>query len=111
VVSMNPCPCGFYGDIQNRVPLHRHWSRSIKSEFLGRCWIEIQIEMPRVDYEELSGDRVRESSEAIGKRARRRGLFKISVSSKMFQQISSVMPTCASGRSASFAKWETMVSD
>ena len=49
------------------VPARKLWSQNIKSGFqvplLDR--IDIHIEVPRVDHEKLSGDRVGESSEAI----------------------------------------------
>jgi len=64
---VNPCPCGFYGDSQKActcaqavVTKYQKW---ISGPLLDR--IDIHIEVPRVDYEKLSGDRVGESYEAI----------------------------------------------
>ena len=64
---MNPCPCGFYGDTQKpctcAAPVVTKYQKRISGPLLDR--IDIHIEVPRVDYEKLSGDRVGESSECI----------------------------------------------
>ena len=64
---MNPCPCGFYGDSQKPCTcaqaLVTKYQKRISGPLLDR--IDIHIEVPRVDYEKLSADRVGESSEAI----------------------------------------------
>ncbi|WP_066639460.1 YifB family Mg chelatase-like AAA ATPase [Desulfolucanica intricata] len=70
VGAMNPCPCGFYGDpvkectctpFQIQRYIHR-----ISGPLLDR--IDIQIEVPRVNYEELSGQIRGESSAEVKKR-------------------------------------------
>src|SRR5512147_1224769 len=62
-----PCPCGFYGDSQKPCTcahaLVTKYQKRISRPLLDR--IDIHIEVPRVDYEKLSGDRVGESSESI----------------------------------------------
>ena len=62
-----PCPCGYYGDSQKPCTcahaLVTKYQKRISGPLLDR--IDIHIEVPRVDYEKLSGDRVGESSEAI----------------------------------------------
>ena len=64
---MNPCPCGYYGDsLKPCTCAHAmvtKYQKRISGPLLDR--IDIHIEVPRVDYEKLSGDRVGESSEAI----------------------------------------------
>lgn len=61
---MNPCPCGFYGDSQKpctcAAPVVTKYQQRISDPLLDR--IDIHIEVPRVDYEKLSGDRIGESS-------------------------------------------------
>jgi magnesium chelatase family protein len=62
-----PCPCGFHGDSQKpctcaHAPVTKYQKR-ISGPLLDR--IDIHIEVPRVDYEKLSGDRVGEPSECI----------------------------------------------
>lgn len=51
------------------VVVYRPWSRNIRNGSQVPFWIELirrsRIEVPRVDYEKLSGDRVGESSECI----------------------------------------------
>jgi magnesium chelatase family protein len=75
VGAMNPCPCDYYGDslkpctcapsavtkYQKRIsgPL---LDRKVPRDFYG---IDIHIEVPRVDYEKLSSDRLGGSSETI----------------------------------------------
>ncbi len=67
IAAMNPCPCGFYGDTQKpcscAYALVTKYQKRISGPLLDR--IDIHIEVPRVDYEKLSGDRVGESSAAI----------------------------------------------
>ena len=70
IAAMNPCPCGYYGDSQKPctcapVTVTKYQKR-ISGPLLDR--IDIHIEVPRVDYEKLSTDRVGESSEAIRSR-------------------------------------------
>ena len=64
---MNPCPCGFAGDPQKAcgcaLAVVTKYQKRISGPLLDR--IDIHIEVPRVDYEKLSGDRVGESSESI----------------------------------------------
>ncbi|MBI3742503.1 MAG: YifB family Mg chelatase-like AAA ATPase, partial [Chloroflexi bacterium] len=67
VAAMNPCPCGYFGDTQKECTdsysqVLRYQNR-ISGPLLDR--IDIHIEVPRVDYEKLSGDRLSESSEKI----------------------------------------------
>lgn len=67
IAAMNPCPCGFYGDTQKPCTcahaLVTKYQKRISGPLLDR--IDIHIEVPRVDYEKLSGDRVGETSESI----------------------------------------------
>ena len=67
IAAMNPCPCGYYGDSQKPCScapaVVTKYQKRISGPLLDR--IDIHIEVPRVDYEKLSGDRVGESSEAI----------------------------------------------
>src|SRR5258706_9862070 len=64
-----PCPCGFYGDSQKACTCAQDavtkYQKCISGPMLDR--IDIHIEVPRVDYEKLSGDRMGETSEAIRK--------------------------------------------
>lgn len=67
VAAMNPCPCGYLGD-----PIHecadtpqqvqRYRSR-LSGPLLDR--IDIQIEVPRVRFEELAAERIGQPSEEI----------------------------------------------
>ena len=64
---MNPCPYGYYGDTQKpciwAYALVTKYQKRISGPLLDR--IDIHIEVPRVDYEKLSTDRVGESSDCI----------------------------------------------
>jgi len=76
---VHPCPCGFYGDTQKPCtpfgPRARRggtaWAHALVTKSQKRIAgplldrIGIHIEVPRVDYEKLSGDQVGESSELI----------------------------------------------
>jgi magnesium chelatase family protein len=67
IAAMNPCPYGFYGDSQKPCTCApagvTKYQKRISGPLLDR--IDIHIEVPRMDYEKLSGDRMGESSESI----------------------------------------------
>ncbi|MFN8461724.1 MAG: ATP-binding protein [Anaerolineales bacterium] len=67
---VHPCPCGYYGDSQKpctcAASVVTKYQKRISGPLLDR--IDIHIEVPRVDYEKLSGDRVGESSASIRQR-------------------------------------------
>lgn len=70
VGAMNPCPCGYYGDPLKEcrcapTQITKYQNR-LSGPFLDR--IDIFIEVPRVDYDKLSGDHHGESSAAISER-------------------------------------------
>ncbi len=73
MAAMNPCPCGYYGD-----PTHEctcslatisRYQKRISGPLLDR--IDIHIEVPRVDYEKLTDERLGERSEVIRARVER----------------------------------------
>jgi magnesium chelatase family protein len=65
-----PCPCGYFGDAVKPCTCASStvtkYQKRISGPLLDR--IDIHIEVPRVDYEKLSGDRMGESSEVIRQR-------------------------------------------
>jgi magnesium chelatase family protein len=67
---MNPFPCGWLNDLQKSCgcapAVVTKYQKRISGPLLDR--IDIHIEVPRVDYEKLSGDRMGELSEPIRKR-------------------------------------------
>jgi magnesium chelatase family protein len=67
VAAMNPCPCGYYGDPVKPCTCApstvTKYQKRISGPLLDR--IDIHIEVPRVDYEKLSSDRLGEPSEVI----------------------------------------------
>ncbi len=70
VAAMNPCPCGYYGDPVKECTCSLtnvlRYQKRISGPLLDR--IDIHIEVPRVDYEKLSGDRLGETSAKIRER-------------------------------------------
>lgn len=81
VAAMNPCPCGYYGDPVKECTCSSsvitRYQKRISGPLLDR--IDIHIQVPRVEYDKLSGDRLGESSaevrarvEAARKRQRER---------------------------------------
>jgi magnesium chelatase family protein len=67
VASMNPCPCGYYGDPKHSctcspASIGRYRSK-ISGPLLDR--IDIHLEVPAVAYRELSAERSGEPSEVI----------------------------------------------
>ena len=67
VGAMNPCPCGYYGDPfrQCACPpgLVSRYQQRISGPFLDR--VDIFVEVPHIDYEKLSDDRLGEQSEKV----------------------------------------------
>ncbi|MES2996576.1 MAG: YifB family Mg chelatase-like AAA ATPase [Verrucomicrobiota bacterium] len=57
VAAMNPCPCGYYGDPKRECRcsprLIENYRRKISGPLLDR--IDLHVEVPLVDYRELSG--------------------------------------------------------
>lgn len=70
VASMNPCPCGYYGDPVRECHCSAtaiaRYQKRISGPLLDR--IDIHVEVPRVDYEKLADKRNVETSEVIRKR-------------------------------------------
>jgi magnesium chelatase family protein len=67
VAAMNPCPCGYFGDLKREcrcspVQVQRYRQR-ISGPLLDR--IDLHIEVPAVEYRDVASERVEESSEAI----------------------------------------------
>jgi magnesium chelatase family protein len=64
IAAMNPCPCGYYGDSVKECTCSNQvitrYQKRISGPMLDR--IDIHIEVPRVDYEKLSDDRLGEPS-------------------------------------------------
>ncbi len=67
VAAMNPCPCGFYGDPTKAclcTPTQMlNYQKKISGPLLDR--IDLHIEVPRVEYEKLTGQTSSESSAQI----------------------------------------------
>ncbi len=70
IAAMNPCPCGWYGDSLKPCTcapvVVTKYQKRISGPLLDR--IDIHIEVPRVDYEKLSGNKLSESSDVIRQR-------------------------------------------
>ncbi|MEX2162043.1 MAG: YifB family Mg chelatase-like AAA ATPase [Anaerolineales bacterium] len=70
VGAMNPCPCGYYGDpvkacTCSSTTITRYQKR-LSGPLLDR--IDIHVEVPRVNYEKLSDERLGEASELVRQR-------------------------------------------
>jgi magnesium chelatase family protein len=67
IAAMNPCPCGYYGDARKpctcAASTVTKYQKRISGPLLDR--IDIHIEVPRVDYDKLTSDRLGETSAAI----------------------------------------------
>ncbi|GAB4542178.1 MAG: YifB family Mg chelatase-like AAA ATPase [Anaerolineae bacterium] len=83
IAAMNPCPCGYYGDTEKEctcsMTMVSRYQKRISGPLLDR--IDIHVEVPRVDYEKLSSDRLGEPSRAVrarveAARERQRARFK-----------------------------------
>jgi magnesium chelatase family protein len=67
VGAMNPCPCGYYGDPLKQCTcppsVVSRYQKRISGPFLDR--VDIFVDVPRIDYEKLSDDRLGEKSEKV----------------------------------------------
>ena len=65
--AMNPCPCGYFGDATRECTCSRgmieNYQNRISGPLLDR--IDIHVEVPRVDYEKLTGSTMGENSASI----------------------------------------------
>ncbi len=72
VGAMNPCPCGYYGDPFRRCTcpssLVSRYQRRISGPFIDR--VDIFIEVPHIDYEKLTDDRLGEPSSKVQTRVK-----------------------------------------
>jgi len=72
VGAMNPCPCGYYGDPFRQCNcspgLVSRYQRRISGPFIDR--VDIFIEVPHVDYEKLTDDRLGEPSAQVQPRVK-----------------------------------------
>jgi magnesium chelatase family protein len=67
VAAMNPCPCGHFGDLKRECrcgPLQvQRYRQRISGPLLDR--IDLHIEVPAVEYRDISSTRLEEGSAAI----------------------------------------------
>jgi len=70
VAAMNPCPCGFYTDPRQQctctLPQMQRYKAKLSGPLLDR--IDIQVEVPPVNFQEISAERLGESSFQIKER-------------------------------------------
>ena len=86
---MNPCPCGFFGDVTRECrcspPQIQRYVSKISGPLIDR--IDIHIEVPAVKYKELRGAVATEDSTAVRERvlrARLRQIERFAVEKKIF---------------------------
>jgi len=70
--AMNPCPCGYYGDPFKECKCSpgeiSRYHKRISGPLLDR--IDIFIDVPHIDYEKLTEDRLMETSEKVRERVK-----------------------------------------
>jgi magnesium chelatase family protein len=70
VAAMNPCPCGYFGDLYKACTCApsavTKYQKRISGPLLDR--IDIHVDVPRVEYQKLSDDRLGEPSQVIRER-------------------------------------------
>ena len=70
VAAMNPCPCGYYGDVKRACTCAEatvtRYQRRISGPLLDR--FDLFVEVPRVEYQELTGDLSGETSATVRER-------------------------------------------
>ncbi len=70
VAAMNPCPCGYYGDLKRECrcgpPVIQRYRQRISGPLLDR--IDLHVEVPLVDYKALASHDGGESSQHVRQR-------------------------------------------
>jgi magnesium chelatase family protein len=70
VAAMNPCPCGYFGDLKRECrcgPLQvQRYRQRISGPLLDR--IDLHIEVPAVEYRDVASERAEENSMSIRER-------------------------------------------
>lgn len=70
IASMNPCPCGYYGDKEHECKCSSgdiiRYRKKISGPLLDR--IDLHLSVPRVKIDKLMSEKVAEESESIRKR-------------------------------------------
>ncbi len=70
IAAMNPCPCGYYGDPKRECrcspPQIEKYRQRISGPLLDR--IDLHVEVPLVDYQELASEEVGETSAEVRRR-------------------------------------------
>ncbi len=70
VGAMNPCPCGYFGDAYRACTcppgVVSRYQRRISGPFLDR--VDIFVEVPHIEYEKLTDERLGEPSESVQSR-------------------------------------------
>ncbi|MFQ5924817.1 MAG: YifB family Mg chelatase-like AAA ATPase [Dehalococcoidia bacterium] len=73
VAAMNPCPCGYYGDPIKECTcspsLISRYQKRISGPLLDR--IDMFVQVPRIEYEKLTEERLGEGSDAVRLRVER----------------------------------------
>jgi len=73
IAAMNPCPCGYFGDPTHEctcsLQMVSRYQKRISGPLLDR--IDIHVEVPAVDYDKLSDERLGEPSASIRVRVER----------------------------------------
>ncbi len=73
VAAMNPCPCGYYGDPNHACSCTINQIQKYRARISGPLLdrIDIHVEVPAVNFKELSSDRQGEPSALIRQRVQR----------------------------------------
>ena len=68
--SMNPCPCGYYGDNVKECSCTPYQVQRYRSRVSGPILdrIDLHVEVPRIELKDLKNDKQEESSKEIEKR-------------------------------------------
>jgi magnesium chelatase family protein len=70
IAAMNPCPCGYHGDPVKPCTCSpgtvTKYQKRISGPLMDR--VDIHVEVPRVEYEKLSDDRLGEPSDCVRER-------------------------------------------
>jgi len=97
ISAMNPCPCGYSGDMEKRCVCTdsqiMNYHKKISGPIIDR--IDMHVEVPRIDFEKLSALKEGEMSESIKKRVERARMIQCERFEKMSFNTNSEMSSGA----------------
>ena len=79
VSAMNPCPCGYYGDLIKECTCTPYMAQKYRNKVSGPLLdrIDLHLEIPRLEFQQLQSEALEEDSATIRQRVERARLIQL----------------------------------